>query len=61
MAVSKDGKLYAWGNNSGGAILGLGQASSDVQLVTDPVEVPGLEHVRSVAMGAMHGLAICAT
>lgn len=58
-AVSQDGKLYVWGNNAGG-MLGLGEQFADHQQVLEPEEVPGLQYVQSVALGAMHGLAVCA-
>ena len=58
-ALSEDEKLYVWGNNSGG-MLGLGHQFASQQHVLAPQEVPALHSVRSVALGAMHGLALCA-
>lgn len=57
--VSQDGKVYAWGNNAG-RMLGLGEAFDGLQQVLEPEEISGLQHVQSVALGAMHGLAVCA-
>lgn len=58
-AVSEEGKLYVWGNNAGG-MLGLGDEFSDVRQVLEPEEVSAVQNVQSVALGAMHGLAVCA-
>lgn len=58
-ALSEDDKLYVWGNNSAG-MLGLGDQFASQQHVLTPQEVPALHSVRSVALGAMHGLALCA-
>jgi len=53
-AIADTGELFVWGNNSGG-MLGLDMPDKVVSL---PEPVPGLQRVASVAMGAMHGLAV---
>ena len=52
LAVSRDGFVWAWGDNSYGQ---LGNGTTTPSLV--PVRVPGLEGVLNVSAGAMHSLA----
>lgn len=56
-AVSDKGELYVWGNNTGG-MLGVSTESTTVQ---HPTLVPIGGCVASVALGAMHGLAVVAS
>ena len=53
-AISADGELFIWGNNAEGM---LGVADGE-RVVPAPVLVPGMRGVVSVALGAMHGLAV---
>jgi len=59
LALTKDGKVFAWGDNSGGQ---LGNGREEAQ--SHPVEVLGiggkgpLEKVRAVAAGTRHNLAL---
>ncbi len=55
LAIRKDGKIVAWGNNSTGQ-LGLGHRSP----ISGSVEVPGLVNVITAAGGERHSLAITA-
>ncbi len=51
-AITKDGKLWTWGENGYGQ-LGLGSTET----VRTPTQVPGLENVVEVSMSAFHALA----
>lgn len=53
-AVAESGELFVWGNNAGG-MLGLDAADT---AVSEPTHVAGLGRVATVALGAMHGVAL---
>jgi len=56
LALSKDGKVYAWGSQSHGQ-LGDGVRQTGVP-VAKPQAVPGLEGVTMIAAGGQHSLAL---
>ena len=53
-AIADDGALYLWGNNTS-SMLGLGRME---ETISEPVEAALGYKVVSVALGAMHGLAV---
>jgi alpha-tubulin suppressor-like RCC1 family protein len=53
-ALSDDGTVFAWGDNSVGE-LGIGSSVPDSDV---PVQVPGLTGVKEVASGTEHALAV---
>jgi alpha-tubulin suppressor-like RCC1 family protein len=55
-AVTTDGLLYCWGENTMGTLLGLGTGSPGI--VTAASQVPGLTNVTHVAIGTHGGCAI---
>jgi alpha-tubulin suppressor-like RCC1 family protein len=56
LALLKNGKVMAWGNNESGQ-LGTGSGAFES---TVPVEVKGLTNVKAIAAGANHSLALLA-
>jgi alpha-tubulin suppressor-like RCC1 family protein len=54
LAITIDGKLYAWGDNQYGQ---LGLETQDNQIY-EPTQVPGLPPVQAVAAGKRHSLAL---
>ncbi|MCO1602739.1 cell wall-binding repeat-containing protein [Desulfosporosinus nitroreducens] len=55
LAISSDGTVWAWGDNSEGQ---LGNNSSDLQNSPTPVQVSDLTNVVAVAAGGAHSLAL---
>lgn len=53
LAIGKDGKVWAWGNNGYGQ-LGIGNTMASYI----PVTVAGIENIKSVAAGYYHSLAL---
>eukprot|EP00892_Ulva_mutabilis_P008446 jgi/Ulvmu1/5974/UM026_0098.1 len=58
LAVSREGDLYAWGNNACG-MLGVGPPDLVGHTILSPTLAKDVPPVASVAVGAMHGLAFC--
>lgn len=59
LAVTAEGEVYGWGNNASG-MLGVGPPGPEGHAVLSPQQAEGLPPVASVAVGAMHGVALCA-
>lgn len=59
LAVTAGGEVYAWGNNASG-MLGVGPPDLEGVTVLAPKRAADLPPVTSVAVGAMHGVALCA-
>lgn len=53
LALTDDGKVWAWGNNDGG---GLGDGTTIDR--TTPFQVPGVDNVVAVAAGGWHSIAL---